>query len=252
MPITFYIYVVFYRKRVFIRYLICLWEFAQHANTQDFVGPFTTSCEAQIRIVSKRRADTGIGRSAVRDWLSWVTDVTTLHGDWTGLRSFVLAVLLSTFILLFLTSSSVSLSNLYLAVPMRGCLGKHSCMSSSFPTAILNETCSLRALILFCGDVPAIETKLNKHWQKYTWYCEWANPIVSTRCCNWPNSNINVSLMWSLVSVIFIVPNQFYHMKSFKIIRRQPGPMFIAFWTTQFLQETIKIGPNSPMVKWSS
>ena len=88
--------------------------------------------------------------------------MTTLHGDWTGLLSFVSAALLSTFILLFLPSSSVSLSNFYLAVPMRGCLGKHSCMSSSFPIGILNGTCSLRALILFCGDVPAIKTKLNK------------------------------------------------------------------------------------------
>ena len=87
--------------------------------------------------------------------------MTTLHGDWTGLLSFVSAVLLSTFILLFLTSSSVSLSNFYLAVPMRGCLGKHSCMSSPFPLAILNGTCSLQALILFCGDVPAIKAKLN-------------------------------------------------------------------------------------------
>ena len=98
----------------------------------------------------------------VGDWPSWVTDVTTLQGDWTGLLSFVPAVLLSTFILLFLLSSSVSLSNFYLAVPMRGWLGKHSCMSSPFPKAILNGTCSLRALILFCGDVPAIKTKLNK------------------------------------------------------------------------------------------
>ena len=88
---------------------------------------------------------------------------TLLHGDWTGLLSFVSAVLLSTFILLFLPSSSVSLSNFYLAVPIRGCLGKHSCMSSPFPIAILNGTCSLRALILFCGDVPAIKAKLNKH-----------------------------------------------------------------------------------------
>ena len=90
-----------------------------------------------------------------------MTDVTTLQGDWTGLFSFVSAVLLSTFIF-FLLSSSVSLSNFYLAVPMRGCLGKHSCMSSPFRIAILNETCSLLALILFCGDVPAIKTKLNK------------------------------------------------------------------------------------------
>ena len=90
------------------------------------------------------------------DGLLWVTDVTTLQSDWTGLF-FVSAILLSTFILLFLLSSSVSLSYLYLAVPMRGCWGKHSCMSSPFPIAILNGTCSLRALILFCGDVPAIK-----------------------------------------------------------------------------------------------
>ena len=88
--------------------------------------------------------------------------MTTLQGDWTGLLSFVSAVLLSTFILLFLFSSSVSLSNFYLAVPMRGCLGKHSCMSSPFPIAFLNGNCSLRALILFCGNVPAIKTKLTK------------------------------------------------------------------------------------------
>ena len=59
-----------------------------------------------------------------------------------------------------LPSSSVSLSNFYLAVPMRGCLGKHSCMSSPFPIAILNGTCSLWALRLFCGDEPAIKTNL--------------------------------------------------------------------------------------------
>ena len=91
-----------------------------------------------------------------------VADVTTLHGDWTRLLSFVSPVLLSTFILLFLPSSSVSLSNFYLAVPMRWCLGKHSCMSSPFPIAMLNGTCSLRALILLCGDAPAVKAKLNK------------------------------------------------------------------------------------------
>ena len=82
-----------------------------------------------------------------------------LQGDWTGLLSFVSAVLLSSFILLLLPSSSVSLSNFYLAVPMRGCLGKHLCISSPFPIAILNGTCSLRAPKLFCGDEPAIKTK---------------------------------------------------------------------------------------------
>ena len=39
-------------------------EFAQCANVRDFVGTFTTSCEAQKITVSKRRANTVIGGSA--------------------------------------------------------------------------------------------------------------------------------------------------------------------------------------------
>ena len=42
------------------------------------------------------------------------------------------------FFLFFL--SSVSLSYFILALPIRKCLIKHSCMSSSFPIAILNGT----------------------------------------------------------------------------------------------------------------
>ena len=41
---------------------------------------------------------------------------------------------------LFKSSSSVSLSYFILAVPMRECLGKHVCMSSPYPIAILNGT----------------------------------------------------------------------------------------------------------------
>ena len=41
---------------------------------------------------------------------------------------------------LFLPPSCVSLSYFILAVPMRKCLGKHSCISSPFPIAILNGT----------------------------------------------------------------------------------------------------------------
>ena len=48
------------------------------------------------------------------------------------------SLLLSMLTHLFL--SSLSLSSLILAVPMRKCLGKHSCMSSSFPIVILNDT----------------------------------------------------------------------------------------------------------------
>ena len=57
---------------------------------------------------------------------------------------FVPALLLSILTPFFLPSSSVSLSNFILAVPMRECMGKHSCMSSPFPTAILNGTLFVR------------------------------------------------------------------------------------------------------------
>ena len=59
----------------------------------------------------------------------------------SGLLSFVPDLLLSIFTPLFLSSSSVTLSYFILAVPMRECLGKHWCMSSSIPIAILNGTC---------------------------------------------------------------------------------------------------------------
>ena len=58
----------------------------------------------------------------------------------SGLLLFVPAVLFSMLTPLFCVSSSVSLSYFILAVPMRECLGKHSCMSFPFPIAILNGT----------------------------------------------------------------------------------------------------------------
>ena len=58
----------------------------------------------------------------------------------SGLLLFVPALLLSILTPLFLPSSSVSLSYFVLAVPIRECLGKHSCMSSAYPIAILNST----------------------------------------------------------------------------------------------------------------
>ena len=48
---------------------------------------------------------------------------------------------------LFCPSSSVSLSYFILAVPMRECLGKHSCMRSQFPIAILNGTSSFLSVV---------------------------------------------------------------------------------------------------------
>ena len=70
----------------------------------------------------------------------------------------------STLTPLFLSSSSVSLSYFILAVPMRECLGKHSCMSSQFPIAILNGTfffCSWRQWIFENGAL------LNKSYYYY-------------------------------------------------------------------------------------
>ena len=49
-------------------------------------------------------------------------------------------LLLSILTLLFLPSSSVSLSYFILAVPISECFGKHSCMSSPFSITILNDT----------------------------------------------------------------------------------------------------------------
>ena len=65
----------------------------------------------------------------------------------SGLLSFVPALLFSILTSLFLSSSSVSLSYFGLAVPIRECLGKHSCMSSPFPIAILNGTSSFLSLV---------------------------------------------------------------------------------------------------------
>ena len=69
-PISFQIYVLY--RRVFIRLLIGPREFAERANVRDFGGQFTTSCEAQTRIDSKRRADT---LAEVRDTVSGPTQL---------------------------------------------------------------------------------------------------------------------------------------------------------------------------------
>ena len=56
---------------------------------------------------------------------------------------FVHTVLLSIFTLLFLPSSSVSLSYFNRTVSKCKCLGEHSCMGSKFSIAIQNGTCCL-------------------------------------------------------------------------------------------------------------
>ena len=62
----------------------------------------------------------------------------------SGLLLFVPALLLSILTPLLLPSSSVSLCYFVLAGPMRECLGKHSCLSSTCPIAILNGTFHFR------------------------------------------------------------------------------------------------------------
>ena len=57
----------------------------------------------------------------------------------SGLLSFLPALLLSIVMAPFLPFSSFSLCYFILSVPMLECLGKHSCMSSLFPIAILNS-----------------------------------------------------------------------------------------------------------------
>ena len=78
--------------------------------------------------------------------------------------SLVPAVLFSILTPLFFASSSVSLSYFILAVPTRECLGKHSCMSSLFPIAILNGTSSFLSLVqepayTIIGLVPEVAVK---------------------------------------------------------------------------------------------
>ena len=73
-------------------------------------------------------------------WLGW---------DRPSGLFFMPALLLSILTPLFFPSSSVCVSYFSLAIPMHECLGKHWCMSSQFPTAILNGIfffCSVKAM----------------------------------------------------------------------------------------------------------
>ena len=72
------------------------------------------------------------------------------------------ALLLSILTPLFLPSSSVSLYYFIHAVPIRECLGKHSCMSSPCPIAILNGTFIFsRGEIVCLGRSLVNQIKLN-------------------------------------------------------------------------------------------
>ena len=77
------------------------------------------------------------------------------------LFSFVPAVLLSILTPLFLLSWPISLSYFILAVPMHECLGKHSCISFTFPIAMLNGTCFFQTVQLQVCNV-YLELKTRK------------------------------------------------------------------------------------------
>ena len=82
-----------------------------------------------------------------------------------GLLLFVPAVLFSVLAPLFCPSSSVSLSYFILAVPMRECLRKHSCMSSLFPVSVPNGTSLFLSLA---------QEKLNMPSGHYHRHCFWS------------------------------------------------------------------------------
>ena len=68
------------------------------------------------------------------------------------------------FTLLVLPSSSVSLSYFILAIPMRQCSEEHSCVSSTFPAAGLNDT--------------SIRTRQNGPWFGGSFACQILNYIL--------------------------------------------------------------------------
>ena len=107
----------------------------------------------------------------------------------SGLLSFVPSLLFSILTPLFCPSSSVPLSYFSLAVPMRECLEKHSCISSQFPIAILNCTSSFLSLVqeninmpadTIIGFVPEVAVKNNLIKKNYR-HCLWLAVVD----CNW-------------------------------------------------------------------
>ena len=63
----------------------------------------------------------------------------------------------------FLPSSSVSLSYLILAVPLRKCSGEHSCRSFILPIVMLNGTCFLRGeMVLVLAEASPVKNEIWK------------------------------------------------------------------------------------------
>ena len=89
---------------------------------------------------------------------------------------FVPALLLSILTSLFLPSSSVSLSYFILAVPMRECLGKHSCMSSPFPISVFLDIKKAFDAV----DHKIILSKFDFYWIREVSH-EWLKSYLSER-----------------------------------------------------------------------
>ena len=80
------------------------------------------------------------------------------------------------------------MSYFILAVPMGECMGKHSCMSSSFPIAMLNGTSSFLSLVQENINMPAdtiiglvSEVAVKNHIIKLNYCCPYSLLLVSSR-----------------------------------------------------------------------
>ena len=113
---------------------------------------------------------------------------------------FVPALLLSMLTPLSLPSSSVSLYCFVLGVPMRECLGKHSCVSSPCPIAILNVTFLFSRGEIVCNlgrsFVYQNQTKLN--------YCL-ALGLLSTFRTHFTSFHIHYSLFVFFLSLSYFI-----------------------------------------------
>ena len=99
------------------------------------------------------------------------------------LVSFMPTLLLSILTSIFLPSHSISLSYFIHAVPMCECLRKYSCMSSTFPLAILNCTCFFLTVEIHSHKENLV---LDGNTVLSTCNTVWTKPNSSTalQCCN--------------------------------------------------------------------
>ena len=125
-----FVHVHFFCYLYFMTLLSCLIKY-YHIRFINIVPPQGTVDGVQVQIRQSIHP-------LFRDIATPGEDRPELQFRHFGLHFFVLALLLNMFTHLFL-SSFLSLPYFIVAVPMRKCLGKHSC-TCSFPIVILNDT----------------------------------------------------------------------------------------------------------------